>query len=230
MAVIDSYRAVRERVDEAARRAGRDPSEVALLPVSKFHPVETVRELLDAGVGIFGENRLQELETKKLQVPEARFAMIGNVQRNKARLVVEHAAELHSLDSLRLASTLHHRLLDAGRRLPVLIQVNTSEEPQKSGIAPQDAVGFARSIREYSGLDVQGLMTMAVHSPDQQRVAACFERLREVQAELRDEVPELHWDELSMGMSGDYELAIQHGSTMVRIGTAIFGPRPATDS
>lgn len=225
MAVTEALRAVRARIDDAARRAGRDPGEVKLLPVSKFHPIEALREVMDAGITLFGENRLQELAAKHEQLPEARFAMIGNVQRNKARIVVEHASELHSLDSLRLASTLHHRLLDAGRRLPVLIQVNTSGEEQKSGIDPRDAVGFARSISEYDALDVQGLMTMAVHSPDRDAVAACFVRLREVQAELREQVPDMHWDELSMGMSGDYELAIEHGSTMVRIGTAIFGPR-----
>jgi PLP dependent protein len=229
MAVIDALRSVQGRIEAAALAAGRSPSEVKLLPVSKFHPASAVRELMGEGIALFGENRLQELAAKKRELPTARFAMIGNVQRNKAKLVVEHAAELHSLDSLDLADNLHHRLLDAGRRLPVLIQVNTSDEEQKSGIAPRDAVGFARSIREYSALDVQGLMTMAVFSEDEAAVAACFERLREVQAELRDRVPELHWDELSMGMSGDFELAIAHGSTMVRVGTALFGPRPPVD-
>ncbi|NLE96735.1 MAG: YggS family pyridoxal phosphate-dependent enzyme [Propionibacterium sp.] len=229
MAVIESLAAVRERIAAAAQKVGRDPSEISVLPVSKFHSVDAMRELMEAGITLFGENRLQELADKRKQLPEARFAMIGHVQRNKVRLVVDHVAELHSLSSVRLAAALHHRLLDEGRRLPVLIQINTSDEPQKSGIAPQDAVGFARSIQDYSGLYVQGLMTMAVQSPDPDEVASCFVRLREVQADLRDQVPDLHWDELSMGMSGDFELAIEHGATMVRIGTALFGPRPTTD-
>lgn len=226
MAVIEALHAVQSRIADAARGAGRDPSEVTLLPVSKFHPVSAIAELMGAGLGLFGENRLQELADKKQQLPDARFAMIGNVQRNKVKLVVEYADELHSLDSLSLAATLDRRLTEAGRRLPVLVQVNTSDEPQKSGIAPGEAVEFAKALREFPALDVRGLMTMAINSPDDERVAACFRRLRDVQAELRDAVPELRWDELSMGMSGDFELAITHGSTMVRVGTAIFGARP----
>ncbi len=226
MAVIEALHAVQARIADAARRAERDPSEIRLLPVSKFHPVSAIAEVMGAGLTLFGENRLQELAEKKQQLPDARFAMIGNVQRNKAKLVVEYADELHSLDSLSLAATLDRRLTETGRRLPVLVQVNTSDEPQKSGIVPGDAVEFATAVREFRALDVRGLMTMAINSPDEERVAACFRRLRDVQADLRARVPELRWDELSMGMSGDFELAIAHGSTMVRVGTAIFGARP----
>lgn len=226
MALIEALHAVQARIADAARRAERDPSEIRLLPVSKFHPVSAIAEVMGAGLTLFGENRLQELAEKKQQLPDARFAMIGNVQRNKAKLVVEYADELHSLDSLSLAATLDRRLTETGRRLPVLVQVNTSDEPQKSGIVPGDAVEFATAVREFRALDVRGLMTMAINSPDEERVAACFRRLRDVQADLRARVPELRWDELSMGMSGDFELAIAHGSTMVRVGTAIFGARP----
>lgn len=227
MAVAENLAAVQARIGEAARAAGRDPDEIKLMPVTKYRSVEEIQVVLDAGYRMVGENRLQELAEKCERLPDARFAMIGNVQRNKAKLVAEHAAELHSLDSIDLAANLERRLLSAGRRLPVLVQVNTSDEPQKSGIVPSEAVRFARHLCEFSAVNVQGLMTMAMHSEDREAVERCFVRLRETQAVLRDEVPELSWDQLSMGMSGDFELAIAHGATIVRVGTAIFGPRPA---
>lgn len=226
MALIDAYRDVRARIDRAAREAGRDPSQIALLPVSKFHPTSDLAELLSIGVRMFGENRPQELTAKKEALPKARFAMIGSLQRNKAQLIVDHAAELHSLESLPLARSLSRRLVDAGRSLPVLIQVNTSGEPQKSGITPDDAPGFASEVAALPGLELRGLMTMAMASPDREEVAGCFRRLIEVQARLREGLPQCCWDTLSMGMSGDFEIAIAEGSTMVRVGTAIFGPRP----
>lgn len=227
MAVADAIQAIRRRIDDAARAAGRDPGEIELIPVSKFHSVDAIRAAVDAGCRLFGENRLQELEAKHEALPDVRFAMIGPVQSNKVRIVVDAVDELHSLDSLDLAARLDRRLHDAGRRLPVLIQVNTSDEPQKSGIHPDEAVRFAREMREFQALQVQGLMTMAMASDDEDAVRGCFRRLRELRDELREEVPEHGWDELSMGMSGDFELAIAEGATMVRVGTAIFGPREA---
>lgn len=226
MAVAARLREVRGRVDAAAKRAGRDPHDVLLMPISKYHPDAAVQECIDAGYRTFGENRLQDLRDRALALPDARFVMTGNVQSNKAKMVVDYAAELHSLDSLKLAANLDKRLADAGRKLPVLVQVNTSGEPQKSGIQPSEAVQFARNLIEFKNLDVQGLMTMAMHTDDETAIAGCFESLRDVQAHLREEVPELSWRELSMGMSNDFELAIAHGATIVRVGTAIFGPRP----
>lgn len=227
MAVVDALQKVQQRIDDAAKRAGRDPGDILLLPVTKFHPAEVAREVVAAGYRSVGENRLQELEAKHLELPEARFIMIGNAQSNKAKIIVEHVAELHSLDSLDLATKLNRRLADAGRKLPVLVQVNTSNEPQKSGIHPDDAVNFASQLRELDNLNVQGLMTMAMLTDDESAVAGCFRKLRDVQARLQDEVSDMSWHELSMGMSNDFELAIEHGATIVRIGTAIFGPRPA---
>lgn len=227
MAVTAALQEIQRRIDAAAERAGRDPQDIALLPVSKFHSTDAIREAIAAGYRSFGENRLQEIQAKHRDVPEARFIMIGRAQSNKAQIVVDSVAELHSLDSLNLASKLNRRLLDAGRRLPVLVQVNTSNEPQKAGIHPDEAVSFARQLLEFDQLNVQGLMTMAMFTDDTELVAGCFKRLRDVQSRLQDEVPELSWHELSMGMSNDFALAIEHGSTIVRIGTAIFGQRPA---
>ena len=227
MAITTALEQLETKIARAAQDAGRDPSEIRLMPVTKFRSADEVRACMDRGYRMFGENRLQELAHKHAELPDARFVMIGHAQRNKAKLVVDAAAELHSLDSLELAANLDQRLCDAGRTLPVLVQVNTSNEPQKAGIAPSEAERFVEQLLEFEALNVQGLMTMAMPSPNRDEVAGCFRTLREVRDHLREAFPERAWNQLSMGMSGDFELAIAEGSTIVRIGTAIFGPRPA---
>lgn len=226
MSIAERLASVRADIDDACRAAGRDPSEVRLLPVSKYHGVDQIREAHAAGYTLFGENKVAEMAAKHEQLAGEGigFAVIGHVQTNKARQVAELAAEVHSLDSLRLAAVLDRRLAVIGRRLPVLVQVNTSGEETKSGIAPGEAVDFARSLAAFEWLEPRGLMTMALNSPDVVGVADCFERLRQARTRIRDAVGG-GWDELSMGMSGDYRIAIAHGSTTVRLGTAVFGPR-----
>lgn len=226
MSVTANLSVVRAAIDEACRAAGREPSTVRLLPVSKYHGISAIREAHAAGYRLFGENKIQELASKAAEIGAEGigFAAIGHVQTNKARQVAEVAAELHSLDSLRLAEALQRRLEAVGRRLPVLVQVNTSEEPAKSGIRPDEAVEFARALSAYDALEPRGLMTMAINSPDEGEVAACFRSLASARERIRDAVGG-GWDELSMGMSGDFRIAIREGSTCVRIGTAIFGPR-----
>lgn len=226
MTIADNLRAVRARIDQACLDAGRDPASVRLLPVSKFHGADQIREAHAEGYTLFGENRVQEMAAKHEELADAGigFAVIGRVQSNKARDVAQLAAELHSLDSLKLAEALQRRLESAGRRLPVLLQVNTSGEAQKGGVEPSEASSFAQALQSFDALEPRGLMTMAVNSPDDDEVAACFARLVEVQQALRD-ASGGGWDELSMGMSGDFRIAIAHGATTVRIGTAIFGPR-----
>lgn len=226
MSIASNLAAIRAAMDAACLAAGREPGSVRLLPVSKYHSIGEIREAAACGYALFGENKVQELAAKDEQLSSEGigFAAIGHVQTNKARLVAEHAAELHSLDSLRLAETLQRRLVDLGRTLPVLIQVNTSREPAKSGIAPEEAVEFARRLTDFDALEPRGLMTMAVNSPDEARVSDCFRELVETRSQIRAAVGG-GWDELSMGMSGDFRLAIAAGSTCVRIGTAVFGPR-----
>ena len=228
MTLTQNLTRVRADIDDACLSAGRDPGEVRLLPVSKYHDATAIREAHAAGYVLFGENKVQELVAKADELgPEGiGFAVIGHVQTNKARDVARVAAEVQSLDSLRLAEALQRRLEAADRRLPVLVQVNTSGESAKSGIRPEEAVEVARALSSFDRLDPRGLMTMAVNSRDEDEVAACFRRLVEAQARIRDAVGG-GWDELSMGMSGDFRIAIREGSTCVRIGTAIFGPRPA---
>lgn len=225
MAVAEHLAEVQRRIDLAAEEAGRSSSEIRLMPVTKFHPVERMIECAEAGYGYFGENRPQELFAKRQLLPDAQLVMIGNVQRNKAKLIAEAASELHSLDSLALAETLQRRLDALGRRLPVLIQVNTSGEAQKSGVAPENLLDFVAHLRPFDALELRGLMTIAVASPDGELVSRCFSRLGECQRRLRHAASEHDWRELSMGMSGDFELAIGQGATIVRVGTAIFGAR-----
>ena len=220
--------AIQRRVAAAARRVGRDPFEVSLLPVSKTRTADAVAAVA-AGSGIvrFAENRPQEMATKarELDGRGLKWVLIGPLQTNKAGLVAEFASQFQALDALRTAEALDRRLQALGRGMAVLIEVNTSGEAAKHGVAPDDALALARGLRPFSSLRPQGLMTVAVNSPDETAVRACFRRLRDVQTQLRDASGE-PWTELSMGMSGDFEWAIEEGSTIVRIGTAIFGPRP----
>lgn len=228
--IAENLAAVRSRIDAACRRAGRDPSEVSLLPVSKTHPAAAVLEAVAAGYSRFGENRVQEAVGKWRELheahPEIGWVIIGHLQTNKARDVARFATEVSSLDSLKLARELARRLDHEGRRLDVLIEVNSSGEPQKSGIAPEQAPELARQLSAFDTLNVTGLMTVAVNSPDPRQVAGCFQRMQDLQARLRQEAGGTSpWNELSMGMSGDFEEAIAHGATVVRVGTAIFGAR-----
>ncbi len=216
----------RARIDAACARVGRDPGEVELLPVSKTHGVDLIREAVDAGWTRFGESKPQEAAAKASELAELDldWVLIGHLQTNKAGVVAEVAAEFQALDSLRLAEVLDRRLQALGRRLPVLVQVNSSGEDTKGGFAPDEVPDAVRAISALDGLVVRGLMTLAANTPDQDVVRACFTTMTDLQARLRHE----HgggFDALSMGMSGDYELAVECGSTCVRLGTTIFGAR-----
>ncbi|MGC3993112.1 MAG: YggS family pyridoxal phosphate-dependent enzyme [Propionicimonas sp.] len=221
--------AVRARIDTACVEAGRAPGSVRLLPVSKTRPASDVLAAHAAGYSRFGENKVQEASAKASDLegtPGLEWVMIGHLQTNKARVVAGFASEFQALDSLPLAAELDRRLQTAGRRLDVLIQVNSSAEDSKFGLPPQDVPAFAKGLTPFDALQVRGLMTLALPSPDPAQVGACFERVVDVQRRLRDaSVDGQGYDELSMGMSGDFELAIAHGATVVRLGTAIFGAR-----
>jgi pyridoxal phosphate enzyme (YggS family) len=219
------WAAVRERVDAACRAAGRDPATVAVLPVSKTFGAEDVREAAALGLVRFGENKVQELRDKSAALADLPLAwvLIGHLQTNKARDVARLASEVQSLDRLELAEALHRRLEIEGRTLDVLVQVKTSTEESKHGMSPAALPTLLDRLRGYPTLRVRGLMTMAVQSGDPAAVRACFRHLRE----LRDAAAARGHDlpRLSMGMSGDFPLAIAEGATEVRIGTAIFGRR-----
>jgi PLP dependent protein len=217
---------VRERMAGACARAGRLVDEVALLPVSKTFGPDAVRAARALGLTRFGENKTQEIARKfqELDDPVLSWVMIGHLQTNKAKEAARFVSEVQSLDRLPLAQALDRRLQIEGRAIDVLVQVKTSPEPSKFGIDPTELPLFLRQLASFDTLHVKGLMTLAVNSDDLDAVRACFSSLRVWRDRLRDDGA-VGLVRLSMGMSGDFELAIEEGSTEVRIGSAIFGQR-----
>lgn len=225
-----NLRRVQDRIGEACHRSGRHPDAVRLLPVTKTVPAPVLRCAFAAGIADFGENKLQEAREKQATLSDLpiRWSIIGHLQTNKVRYLVRFASEFHALDSIRLAAELNSRLGALGRDLDVFVQVNTSGEASKYGLHPDDLMPFVERLPDYPRLRPRGLMTLAVFSRDTERVRACFRRLRDV----RDRAAGIHpgLTQLSMGMSGDYEAAIEEGADVVRVGQAIFGPRPTGDA
>jgi len=226
--------AVATRMQAACAPAGRDAAGVRLLPVSKTMDEAHIRLAHAAGCRLLGENKVQEAHRKweaMADLTDLRWSVIGHLQTNKAKLVARFAAEFQALDSLRVAETLDRRLQMEGRPLDVFVQINTSGEASKYGLPPEDVAAFVRELPAYAALRVRGLMTLAVFSADAERVRQCFVRLRGLRDRLRDDAPAgIGLDELSMGMSGDYEIAIEEGATVVRVGQAIFGARSLPNS
>ncbi len=223
--------ALRKRIDTVAREAGRDPADVRLLAISKTFPAERVLEATAAGLRSFGENRVQEAETK---IPEVRAAadvrldwhLVGQLQRNKARRAVELFDWIHSVDRPALASTLERHAEALQRRPRVLIQVNVDEEEQKAGVLPTELAQLAEHVDAMTHLELVGLMAIPRACEDPEQVRPSFERLRELLQQLNEgRADEARFTELSMGMSADFEAAIREGATWVRIGSAIFGER-----
>lgn len=226
-----NFDAVRKRMDAACARAGRSPESVRLLPVSKTVPEARLRLAHEAGYRTLGENKVQEAYEKAqamADLTELSWAVIGHLQTNKAKFVARFAAEFHALDSVRLARALDSRLQAEGRALDVYVQVNTSGEESKFGLPPEQVRAFVRQLPAFHSLRPRGLMTLALFSDDPDRVRPCFQTLRRLRDELRDDGHA--FDELSMGMSGDFELAIEEGATVVRVGQALFGARALPDS
>ena len=226
--------AVRAKIAAACRKAGRDPAEVRLLPVSKTIDEARIRMAYAAGCRFLGENKVQEAHGKweaMADLADLRWSVIGHLQTNKARVVAQFADEFQALDSLRLARELDRRLQAEGRALDVFVQVNSSGEASKYGLPPEDVAAFVRELPAFSALRVRGLMTLAALSADAGRVRSCFVLMRELRDRLRQEVDAASGiDQLSMGMSGDYEMAIEEGATVIRVGQAIFGARALPDS
>ncbi len=225
-----SWVQINRRVVDACRAVGRDPDEVNILPVSKTFGPEVIRAAVALGLHRFGENKAQEIRDKSVPLADCSidWVMIGHLQTNKAKEVARLANEVQSLDRPELAAALHHRLQLEGRVIDVLVQVKTSQEPSKYGLPPEQLPEFLDTLRAFDSMRVRGLMTLAINSPTPEAVRGCFRLLRE----LRDQAVVRGHDlpRLSMGMSGDFPLAIAEGATEVRIGTAIFGKRPYPDS
>lgn len=219
---------VEANIHAAAQRSGRTAQDVRLLAVSKTVPVERLRNAHAAGLTKMAENKVQEGHSKWQEMGDLNvsFSMIGHLQTNKAKLVAEFASEFQALDSLKLAEALDRRLQTLGKGLDVLVQVNVSGEETKSGLMPADVQEFVAKLDVYSSLRVCGFMTIARNSTDESAVRSSFRALREIRDQARQIAPAgMDLNELSMGMSGDYEIAIEEGATVVRVGSALFGSR-----
>lgn len=228
-ALSDRLAELRVRMAAAAERAGRSPESVRLLPVTKTFGESTIREAVALGLTRLGENRVQEIQRKYEPLIDCGidWVMIGHLQTNKAKHIAPLVSEIQSLDRMELAAALERRLQREGRAIDVLVQVKTSTEPSKYGLMPDELIPFVRTVAsDMPTLRIRGLMTMAIHTEQEAAIRKCFQTLRELRDRVRAEgIDGVDMDRLSMGMSGDFEIAIEEGATEVRIGTAIFGDR-----
>jgi pyridoxal phosphate enzyme (YggS family) len=225
----ERYRSVRERIRRAALGCGRPVDSVRLVAVSKTVPAERVAAAIEAGIDVFGENYIQEARAKieALADRSVTWHFIGHLQSNKAKYAVRLFDLIHSVDSLKLAAELDKEAAKRGRMLKILIQVNVSGEASKSGVAPQDTLPLIREVSALRHVQTRGLMTMPPFFDDPEGARPYFRELRLLAEKIRPQAPPgVEMAELSMGMTGDFEAAIEEGATLVRIGTAIFGERP----
>lgn len=217
---------VRERIVQAAVGSGRDPSTITLIAVGKTFPAEVSADAVDAGATDLGENRVQEAAAKRPHVPDARWHLIGPLQRNKARLALENFEVIHTIDRPDIAQRLEF-LMDRDwpdNRQQVLVEINVGRESQKAGVLPEDADGLVGQVLDCDHLDLIGLMAIPPYDSDPEASRPYFQALRELRDDLESRLA-VPLPQLSMGMSHDFEIAISEGATMVRVGTAIFGKR-----
>lgn len=227
MSVCENYLAVEEKVKEACRRAGRNRDEVTLIAVSKTKPMSMIEELLPLGVVDFGENKVQELTAKEEALPSGlHWHMIGHLQRNKVKYIVDKAYLIHSVDSLRLAEAVSQEAVKKGVTSNILIEVNVAGEDSKFGVAPEETAALAEAISKLPNIAVKGLMTIAPFVENAEENREVFRNLRKLSVDIEEKkFNNVTMAVLSMGMTGDYEVAIEEGATMVRVGTGIFGER-----
>lgn len=225
--LVDNLNTVRKNIEEACRKSGRSPEDVTLIAVSKTKPEEDIMELYRAGWRDFGENYVQELKKKHEDLPkDIRWHMIGHLQRNKVKYIAEYVSMIHAVDTIELAETIDKEAAKHGRVIPILIEVNAAHEESKFGVAPEDAPALAGKILQLPHVQLKGLMTSAplVENAEDNRVF--FGLLRKLSVDISQKNNNnVKVDVLSMGMSGDYPVAVEEGSTMVRVGTSIFGKR-----
>lgn len=230
MSIPENIASIRDRIAAAACRAGRQPEDIALMAVSKTFPAERIREAYDAGLRMFGENRVQEFAGKAnalRDLDSAEWHLIGHLQTNKATKAVELFAAVDSVDSLRLAQKLNASAQQLGKKLKVLIEINVGGEAAKSGVAPEslELEELLSAAPELEYLEFRGLMTIPPFNDDPREARPYFRKLRDLRDQIAPRLPGFNMRALSMGMSHDFEVAIEEGSTCVRVGTAIFGER-----
>lgn len=224
----DRLAVVEEHIASACHRSGRERRSVRLMAVSKTHPAEAICEAAEAGLRLFGENRVQEFEAKRSAVPaDVEVHLIGHLQSNKAAKAAALFSAIDTADSLRLLERLNEAAKQLNRRLPLLLEIKLSAEVTKAGFDParNELYETLERVPDFANVEVRGLMTIAPLDENPETTRACFRGLRELREELGRRYPHVSFVELSMGMSGDFEIAIEEGSTLVRIGTAIFGAR-----
>ena len=225
--ITENLEQVQRNINEACKLAGRDPKEVTLIAVSKTKPVSMLMDAYRCGQRIFGENKVQEIMDKYEQMPDdVQWHMIGHLQRNKVKYIVDKVAMIHSVDSLRLAETIEQEAAKKNVIVPVLVEVNVAQEESKYGFSPEEVIPFLEKVSVFSHIQVKGLMTIApfVENPEENR--GVFHKLRKLSVDIREKnINNITMSVLSMGMTGDYQVAIQEGATMVRVGTGIFGER-----
>lgn len=228
--VTENIAEVNAKIAAACRRAGRDRSEVTLIAVSKTKPESMIEEAYEVGQRDFGENKVQEICRKKDLLPEdIRWHMIGHLQRNKVHQVVEKACLIHSVDSLRLAEAINREAEKRGVEVPVLVEVNVAQEESKFGVSAEETITLVEQISRLKYIQIRGLMTIApyVENPEENR--SVFRKLKQLSVDIAvKNINNVNMSVLSMGMTNDYEVAIEEGATMVRVGTGIFGEREYT--
>ena len=225
--VVENLAEVEKHICEACARAGRSRDEVTLIAVSKTKPVSMIEELLPGGTRDFGENKVQELVDKYEVLPkDIHWHLIGHLQRNKVKYVVDKACLIHSVDSMRLAETISEEGVKKGVTVPVLIEVNVAGEESKFGVTLEETEGLVREIAKLPSIQIKGLMTIAPYVEDPEENRVHFSRLKQLSVDIKNKnIDNVSMDVLSTGMTGDYQVAIEEGATMVRVGTGIFGER-----
>ena len=218
---------VRKNIEAACKRAGRDPKEVTLIAVSKTKPVPMLEEAYEAGARDFGENKVQEIVQKKPELPEdIRWHMIGHLQRNKVHQVMGKAVLIHSVDSLRLAEQIETEAAKKDMVADILLEVNVAKEESKFGMMPEEVPEMVEQIAAFSHLRIKGLMTIAPFVDDPEKNRPVFQKLYQLSVDIKKKnIDNVNMSVLSMGMTGDYQVAVEEGATMIRVGTGIFGAR-----
>jgi pyridoxal phosphate enzyme (YggS family) len=227
MSIAENLARIKEQIAEAAMRSGRTPDSVKLVGVTKTVDVVRIKEAVSAGLQILGENYVQEARDKITEVGgEVSWHFVGRLQTNKAKYAVKLFDMIQTVDSFKLAKELNRRAQPLGRIIPIIIQVNLASEVSKGGVEPPECITLIKQISELANLQIRGLMTMPPFFDQPERARPYFAQLRELSQEIaRAQLPRVEMNELSMGMSGDFETAIEEGATLVRVGTAIFGER-----
>lgn len=226
MNILENIEDVRNRIKIASEKAGRNPEDVTLIGVSKTKPVELIKEAVECGITRLGENRVQEIMEKYEHIDGAQWHLIGHLQKNKVKYIIDKVALIHSVDSVELAKEIDKQAKKTGRIQEILLQINISGEESKFGIEPDKTEEVCREVAKLENVKIKGFMTMAPRGADENELHSIFGGLRELLEKIKKlDIENVDLKELSMGMSGDYEIAISEGATLVRVGTGIFGTR-----